>query len=241
MDSRRDCPPRIVALPAPDDVASGSRSLCLVTALLRALALVRPLLIAVGFGIVSTQAQALPLAFGCAPSHPGGSPAECQPVLFRMALGLPVTGSISQEAFVRLIVDTDAISSKFLNSLGGSVSGVLAHAAGQHRIQFSLTRQDHETGVVARLQYEPLGSSTDEMTLHGGSAEALTEQFPFPPAAAFLLVSSGLALTTRQRRRSPMMDEQAVCALQKEVSSAASRTRLYRSTQRMCHADPLRI
>jgi len=233
MDSRRDCPPGIIAPLTADGVPRG-RSLC------RVAALVRPLLIALGLTIISTQAQALPLAFSCAPSHPGGSPAKCQPVLFRMTSGPPVTGSLSQYAFVRLIVDADATRSKFLNLLGTSVSDRPATAAGQHGIQFSLTTHDRETVVVARLQNDALPSGMDGIALHGGPADAVAEQLPFPRAAAFLLLSSGLALTTRQRRRSPMMDEQAVCAPQ-EVSSAASRTRLYRSTRRMCHSDPLRI
>ena len=235
MDSRRNCPPGIIALLTPDDGVSRSESLRRVTALLR------PLMMAIGLAIVSTQAQAIPLAFGCAPGHPGRSPAECQPVLFRMTLGPPVTGSISREAFVRLIVDTDAASSKFLNSLGSFTSGSLANVGGQPGIQFSLATHDHETGVVARLQNEPLRGGMDELVLDGGSADGLAEQFPFPRAAAILLFSSGLALGTRRRRGSPMMDEQAECVLQKEGSSTTSRMRLQGSIQRMCHSDPLRI
>lgn len=233
MHSRRDCPPGIIAVLTRDAGVSRRGSLCRLTTLLR------PLLIAIGCALVSTQAQGLPLALGCAPSLPAGSSAECQPVLFRMTLGPPVTENISQEALLRLIVDTDATRSTLLSSLGSSPSGFLANLPGQQGILFSLTT-DTETGVVARLQNEPLRNGMDDMVLHGGSADALAEQFPFPRAAAFLLLSSGLALTTRRRRGSPMLDEQTVCALQ-EVSSARSRTRLYRSTQRMCHSQPLRI
>ncbi len=202
----------------------------------------RLLLIAGGFALFSTQAQALPLAFGCAPLASGAATVECQPVLFRSVLGPALPGTLSPEAFVRLIVDSDATSSKFLNSLDGSTPDFPLPSGPRESIQFSMTTHDTETGVVARMQAEPLRSGMDEVALNSGSGDALADQFPVPRAATLLLISSGLALTaTRRRRGSRLLDEQAEWAVRKEVSIATSVARSFRSTQRVCHSNPLRI
>jgi hypothetical protein len=236
MDSRRDWTPEFIAARARDVDVSRSGLLFLIT---RA---TRLLLVAVACALYGSQAQGLPLGFGCAPPASDNSPVECQPVLFRSVLGPVLPGTISQEAFVRLIVDTDATSSKFLNSLDSSSTGLLSNAASRASIQFSLTTDHSETGVVARMENAPVGSAMDEVALNSGAGDALAEQFPVPRAATLLLISSGLALTaTRRRRGSPMLDEQAVWALRKEVSSATSVTRLFCSTRQLSHSNPLRI
>jgi hypothetical protein len=139
-------------------------------------------------------------------------------------------------------VDSDATSSKFLNTLDGSGTAFSQPPGPRESIQFSMTTHDTETGVVARMQAEPLRSGMDEVALTSEWGDALAEQFPVPRAATLLLISSGLALTaTRRRRGSRLLDEQAVWAMRKEVSIATSVARSFGSTQRVCHSNPLRI